>query len=539
MVKLLYSHPEQSPSHSSQHLFAWMGGILPSGGQPSRIAKALFWVIFAALILILLLLALLRIDEILPGSSPKAAKKENNNNVYKYSTPTLTATVTRSVLINQVVTQTNTMAHYETIHVPAGDQDTAKALWQYTFDSFAKPVSGDLYGLTVKLRLFGELWRNSTVLGRIESVPVQELFLKAQESLFGWIRPRFSSLANLYAHSTRHARGIVMTTGPEYFHLVIHTIRSIRMLGCQLPVQVYYEDAELGDAHLKLLGQLPQVEAVRMSQHFDNSTLKIHGWDLKPFAMLASPYAETILMDADTVWLQPPDLLLTDPGYVETGVLLFPDRTLAFDGNRQQSSWLHRHFPEPLSQGILQSRFYRGLTHYEVESGVVVIDKRRAFLGLLAACQLNRPAERAVVHEKTHGEKETFWLGMEMAQQPYSLMPTPAGSIGRLGMAGGKHYICDKLLHFDRAGDLLWFNDGITVDKHKKDALPDPDYFRFYGREGSWTMLCLAGDLQPIPPKHKETILKIINLFVSDPLGNPERILATTTPTTATPIVKK
>jgi alpha 1,3-mannosyltransferase len=43
---------------------------------------------------------------------------------------------------------------------------------------------------------------------------------------------------------------------------------------------------------------------------------------------LASSFQQAILMDADTVFLQAPEVLFSQPTYLEKGALFFQDRTL-------------------------------------------------------------------------------------------------------------------------------------------------------------------------------------------------------------------
>jgi alpha 1,3-mannosyltransferase len=49
-----------------------------------------------------------------------------------------------------------------------------------------------------------------------------------------------------------------------------------------------------------------------------------HGsWAVKPFAILASQFEQVMLIDADVVFVQPPEVLFDHAGYRETGALFF------------------------------------------------------------------------------------------------------------------------------------------------------------------------------------------------------------------------
>jgi hypothetical protein len=52
--------------------------------------------------------------------------------------------------------------------------------------------------------------------------------------------------------------------------------------------------------------------------------------------------------------------------------------------------------------------YLKGLTHYEMESGVVAIDKVRNFAGLAAACKLLDKEVSSALHETMYGDKESY-----------------------------------------------------------------------------------------------------------------------------------
>jgi hypothetical protein len=171
-------------------------------------------------------------------------------------------------------------------------------------------------------------------------------------------------------------------------------------------------------------------------------------------------------------------------------------------------------------------------SQYELESGVVVIDKLRHIAGLLAACLLNAPGPlKDMIREETHGEKETFWIGLEMANEPYSFMPNLPGALGTLHKndADGVMEVCGKLAHFGRDGDLLWFNDAIAMGK-----LPDDDTIRevsdftHFAREseGVWENLCLRGKHHKLDSLTRVLLERLKNIYRFNPrnLYNPKTI---------------
>jgi hypothetical protein len=60
-----------------------------------------------------------------------------------------------------------------------------------------------------------------------------------------------------------------------------------------------------------------------------------------------------------------------------------------------------------MSPLVPKTRWFKGTSSHEQESGVVVMDKKKSLLGLLSTCKLNGITERdEVVYKHVHGDKE-------------------------------------------------------------------------------------------------------------------------------------
>lgn len=119
---------------------------------------------------------------------------------------------------------------------------------------------------------------------------------------------------------------------------------------------------------------------------------------------------------------------------------------------------------------------YRNLSVHHQDSGVVLINKSRGLMGLLATCLLNTPLLKNEVHSVTHGDKETYWIGYEIAQDPYHFSQTPTGTMGTAKdiIKGSKFHpqhssgtVCGQLAHFDDKKQLIWFSGGLRRDVMK------------------------------------------------------------------------
>jgi hypothetical protein len=207
-------------------------------------------------------------------------------------------------------------------------------------------------------------------------------------ALFPWLHPYFATPLHFLAHSSRD-RGIVFTASDVYILPLIMTIKSLRWLGCQLPIEVlHFGDEDLSPASKRRLVELTGV-VVRDMSFMLGSGLELAGWGLKPFALLLSSFQEVILMDADAFVFRDPTCLFSEPGYEETGALYFHDRRLRSRTGRDLRAWLRGILPEPLSENLQRNRLWTGASTQMQESGLVLVDKSRHLVSLLVACHLN------------------------------------------------------------------------------------------------------------------------------------------------------
>jgi hypothetical protein len=343
-----------------------------------------------------------------------------------------------------------------------------------------------------------EMSRRSRLFAQMHPIitkPVEgELGRLLERQMYSFVVDGYGSVDNLAKSFLGGGKGVVITTGNLYFQFAVHIVRSLRFLHCNLPVEIWHSgEKDLNVTNTQFLSAFHGVRVRNIKDHFK---IEMDSWDVKPFAVLASAFEEVLLMDADSVFLQNPSILFDDEEYRRDGALFFRDRSL-FPGNRDKPNWIIGLFPEPHSERVKQLRMLQAKTQYELEAGVVVIDKRRHFHGLLNVGCLNVPGPiKNMIREETHGEKETFWIGLEMADEPYSFMPHLPGSIGNVQYNEKERVkeLCGKLVHFDRIGRLLWFNDAIAASKLPNDYfLRETMELSHFAREteGEWEALCL------------------------------------------------
>ncbi|KAJ3026545.1 UNVERIFIED_CONTAM: hypothetical protein HDU68_005468 [Siphonaria sp. JEL0065] len=297
--------------------------------------------------------------------------------------------------------------------------------------------------------------------------------------LYGWISPYYKSIYDMqmeYSESAKNSlpeMGLVFSAGKEHFEFALHGILSLRnLLNCTLPIEVQYMGPEdLDPTMLKALDSIPGVKTVDILKKFSAS--EISGWAIKPFALLAAGFRTSIFIDADALFFQDPELAVKKSLlFREYGQLFYTDRSI-FQPKYDSVNWFYTIDPV-MTHYASTLRYTNGLSHHEMESGVVVVDKSRTDVlhALLLTCQLNSKTERGIVYSHTYGDKETFWMAWDMLRAGYKFTPNMGGTLGRMTQTGS---VCGPLFHTDEFSDPLWWNGGPFECKY----LSTKDYLDF------------------------------------------------------------
>lgn len=233
-----------------------------------------------------------------------------------------------------------------------------------------------------------------------------DLFVRLERTLYPWLKPNWDNAFDI--NKSTQGRGIVICIGNHQFQYAATTIRAIReILKSELPIEVFYirENDLTPERRRYLETEFTDVKTRAVVDAINDDYTRFGGWALKPYSILASSFSEVLLMDADAFFFKRPEILFDDAGYRKTGALFFYDRTL-FANWRVGRDWLSSFLPTRSSL-VEKSRWWKYTSAHEQESGVVVIDKRRTLLGLLAICKMNDHRERDLVtYKHVHGDKE-------------------------------------------------------------------------------------------------------------------------------------
>ncbi|POR36819.1 Uncharacterized protein TPAR_02986 [Tolypocladium paradoxum] len=311
------------------------------------------------------------------------------------------------------------------------------------------------------------------------------------------------------------SQGIVIPVGGggQAVRFAAHLIVSLRdVLGCRLPIQIVYAgDTDLTKKQRDALASFDStknIEFLDVFTMFDDSTLSLQQghWAIKPFAALASRFEQVILLDSDAVFLQQPEQLLKQRAYHDTGAYLFHDRLLWQHEFRERHEWWKDQIKEP-SPALNRSRVWTEDYAEECDSGVVVLDKsrRQVFVGLLhIAWQNTRDVREEVSYKLTYGDKETWWLGLELAGSSYEFEPHYGSILGWEkeqpdDNGAESDRVCSFVIaHTDDNERLIWFNGSLVKNK-----LVDSESYEVptaWMMDGSWekgatkqSMSCMVG----------------------------------------------
>jgi hypothetical protein len=202
-------------------------------------------------------------------------------------------------------------------------------------------------------------------------------------------------------------RGIVICAGGARVFTSAYVLISVlrNTLGCRLPIEVWhFGPEEISPAMAALLTEL-EADPVDATRFIAGRGAQIlDGWQLKPFALQWSRFAEVLMLDADQVPVADPAGLFDWPEYRKTGAVFWPDIA---DLKADNPVWE--------MVGLSGERVP------SIESGQVLVDKRRHWHALSVVVGLNEEAE--ALYRLIYGDKDTFLLGWRLAGATCALVP--------------------------------------------------------------------------------------------------------------------
>ncbi|KAI8620005.1 mannosyltransferase putative-domain-containing protein [Chytriomyces sp. MP71] len=269
-------------------------------------------------------------------------------------------------------------------------------------------------------------------------------------------------------------RGIVFVIEDDGYDRVLQTIAHLRKnLACDLPIEVFYNgdyhhddpngSFQRGDIRLKEQRRLDLASISNVTtrdihhaydKFWEQSGTTEHA---RSFAIVASKFAEAIVIHEDTVLLQNPDTIVSDSErFKSDGVYMQQGPLSDESGHSQWVSWFLGG-EKFVSEASKSGRYFRNVTRHEMNAGFMAFDKKRVSVlhGLLVASFLNSEDARKENFDwfldttKGKGEQETYWIGMELAQAPYKFVNN---AVGLVAQASTNSEVCGPIVYLDENG---------------------------------------------------------------------------------------
>lgn len=196
---------------------------------------------------------------------------------------------------------------------------------------------------------------------------------------------------------------VICAGGVDLFASAWICIHVLRQLGCRLPIQIWHlGDDEIDEAMKELVRPL-NVECIDAYKiRLQHPARILNGWEIKPYAIIHSPFREVLLLDADIIPVVNPEFLFDTNEYKEAGAIFWPDFGRL---TRDRSIWK--------ICGIQ----YRN--EPEFETGQIVIHKEKCWRPLLLTMWYNEHSD--FYYDHIHGDKETFHMAFRKLHVPYAM----------------------------------------------------------------------------------------------------------------------
>lgn len=289
-------------------------------------------------------------------------------------------------------------------------------------------------------------------------------------------------------------KGIVITAYDEIIPELTGLLALLRITGNLYPIQIIHKE-DLSVESMKILTDIafepeltlpPEIKEFKVPKNLKTLRLSFMdvsdvlqerfkkyytGFGMKLLAYLFNTFEEIIMMDTDTVIVSDIKKFFSYPEYDATHAYFFKDRefhSYLYDGIMDSfKSFLNydrevQYLGLPrVSDETLNNRFFGASAQHYIESGLLAINKREKFDGVVTTfiIQMLR-----IFKNSLHGEKEFIWLGQEFMGNSYSLNANPAIAIGELSPkedSPGSELCTTHPAHVNSDLELLWFNSGF------------------------------------------------------------------------------
>lgn len=214
-------------------------------------------------------------------------------------------------------------------------------------------------------------------------------------------------------------RGIVIAGGGKYLDYGWVNAKWLRLLGTQLPIQMWHlgekeVPAQSRKHFTKLDVELVDAFKVRET-HWHR---RLHGWELKLYCATRCPFQYVGFYDADSFARVLPEIVFDSPELQEYGAVFWKDVNRCRKNNWM---WFYANVPAP---------------HYEMDSGTFFLDRVRSWEGLKMGNWLNEHSE--VIYKGIYGDKDVADLAFRTTNTPFHLADSTWEGCGIAHHLGGQ-----------------------------------------------------------------------------------------------------
>ncbi|CCH61454.1 hypothetical protein TBLA_0E03990 [Henningerozyma blattae CBS 6284] len=299
-------------------------------------------------------------------------------------------------------------------------------------------------------------------------------------------------------------RGIVLSFADEHITWALKLLATLRYQNTKLPIQIVMKDGEISRENIAKLS-----DAATGFLHLDSSDVNATFTELdlsfidvtntlstnykksfekfksKWVATMFNLFEEFIFLDIDTISYVDMDYYFNTEQYLDSGSLFYRDRTLTFKLPEEkcvgifegispklfEAKYFHN-YPVIQREYVLEQcekyltieeilfrRFFKDKFAFQMESGLLTIDKNQHILPLVMGSFMHLARK---VGSCAYGDKEYFWLGFVAAGHKFrfdEMNPAAIGKYDKKGKDSGE--ICAiQLAHISSDHHLLWLNGG-------------------------------------------------------------------------------
>ena len=257
-------------------------------------------------------------------------------------------------------------------------------------------------------------------------------------------QPSKNELQVVSTPPSSYERGITIVIYKKLLQSVYVSVKSLRDMGCTLPIELWYKRSEVDVAH-PLLRELTGRYGTYMREISDPQAV---GFFTKLHAIYYSAFDQMLFLDADNFAVRDPTYLFDTPQFQHKGAIFWPDfwkpSNTVF--NVQKNSYVWEFF---------------GLDYvdmFEQESGQVLVNRRMHYKALNVLMFYGFYLPR--IYETMRliwGDKDLFRFAWLKSKSSFYMIPGPPGS------AGTKHAVYDMfcgvtMVQHDLSGRVLFLH---------------------------------------------------------------------------------